>query len=122
MNAAPMVRIPAGEFWMGSPEGEGHDDERPRHRVRLPEFLIDKHPVTAAQFAEFCRATGRPLPGQPPWGAEDHPVVNVCWQDTLDYCAWAGQRLPTEAEWKRAARGGTQTRYYFGDDEALLGE
>ncbi|MCX5796903.1 MAG: formylglycine-generating enzyme family protein [Elusimicrobia bacterium] len=118
----PLVRVPAGKFWMGSPEGEGDDDERPRHLVLLPEFLIDRHPVTAAQFADFCRRMGRPAPQQPPWSADDHPVVNVSWEDARDYCAWAGKRLPTEAEWERAARGGTQTRYYFGDDEGGLGE
>jgi formylglycine-generating enzyme required for sulfatase activity len=120
--SAPLVLIPAGEFWMGSPEGEGHDDERPRHRVRLPAFLMDQHPVTAGQFADFCGQTRRPAPEQPSYSAQDHPVVNVSWQDARDYCAWAGGRLPTEAEWERAARGGTQTRYYFGDDESLLGE
>ena len=120
--SAPMVLIPAGEFWMGSPDGEGHDDERPRHRVSLAGFFLDQHPVTAGQFAVFCRRTRRPLPEQPPWGADDHPVVNVSWDDARAYCAWAGGRLPTEAQWERAARGGTQTRYYFGDDERLLGE
>ncbi|MBI5241359.1 MAG: SUMF1/EgtB/PvdO family nonheme iron enzyme [Elusimicrobia bacterium] len=107
---------------MGSPEGEGHDDERPRHRVRLRAFLLDQHPVTAARFVEFCRAAGRPFPGQPSWSGDDHPVVNVSWEDARACCAWDGGRLPTEAEWERAARAGTETRYPFGDDESRLGE
>jgi len=88
----PPVLIPAGEFWMGSPEGEGHDDEHPRHRVRLRVFLLDRNPVTAGQFAAFCRRTRRPLPEQPAWSTDDHPVVNVSWDDARDYCD-ARQRI-----------------------------
>jgi len=117
-----MVTIPAGAFRMGSPEGEGHDDERPRHEVHLDAFRLERYPVTVDRFREFCAQSARKMPLQPRWSGGDHPVVNVCWEDAAAYCAWAGKRLPTEAQWEKAARGGTETRYFFGEREELLGE
>ena len=114
--------IPAGEFQMGCPEGEGSVSERPRHKVYLDAYRIDKHEVTVAQYKDFVKATGRQMRVQERWSTDRHPVVNVNWSDAVAYCEWAGGRLPTEAEWEKAARGGTDTKYDFGDDVSKLDE
>jgi len=129
-----MINIPAGLFTMGSDDGPA--DERPAHRVELAAFLIDRLPVTNAQFAAFLNATGpvsssgerlydvddadaRVHQRSGKWvadkGYEDHPVVEVSWTGARDYCAWAKKRLPTEAEWERAARGTDGRRYAWGN-------
>ncbi len=117
-----MVLVPAGAFFMGSPEGKGRMVERPRHEVYLDAYYIDKHKVTAAQYKDFAKAAGWVMPEQESWGTDQHPVINVDWNEAAAYCNWAGGRLPTEAEWEKAARGGTDTDYSFGDDESKLGE
>jgi iron(II)-dependent oxidoreductase len=126
--------IPAGPFYMGSDSGPR--DERPRHRVELPAFYIDRTPVTNAQFAEFLNVVGhvnsqglrlfdiddpdaRVRKKGDRWvaypGSEDHPVVEASWNGARDYCAWAGKRLPTEAEWEKAARGTDGRRFPWGN-------
>ncbi len=105
-----MVLIPAGEFMMGS---DTDGDHSPAHLVRLDSFYIDAREVTNAEYFEFCQATGHRLPEF--WGSDtrrsgpdypSHPVVGISWQDAADYAEWRGKRLPTEAEWEYAARGG----------------
>jgi formylglycine-generating enzyme required for sulfatase activity len=115
-----MAPVPPGPFPMGSPEGEGKATERPRRTVRLGPYLIDRKPVTVAQFRAFARAEGRSMPAQPAWNRDRHPVVMVSWHEAQAYCSWAGKRLPTEAEWEKAARAGSEGRYSFGNSELKL--
>lgn len=128
-----MVDIPAGAFTMGSDRGPA--DERPAHAVSLRAYAIDRYPVTNSQFAEFLDAVGtanvqgeRLFDVEDPdarihrrdgrWRARDgyerHPVVEVPWVGARDYCAWLGKRLPSEAEWEKAARGADGRSYPWG--------
>lgn len=130
-DACPMMLISAGEFVMGrvrpgwdmawhDMEGrslEEYENENWQHVVYLDEYWIDQHPVTVARYRHFCQATGRTMPSSPSWGwIDDHPIVNVSWDDAADYCEWAGVCLPTEAEWEKAARGTDGRKYPWGND------
>ncbi|MFT5376577.1 MAG: sulfatase activating formylglycine-generating enzyme [Candidatus Latescibacterota bacterium] len=107
--------VPSGNFSMG--ERLGDRDEKPIHQVYVDAFYMDVYPVTQGQFQRFVRETGYRL-GQ--WEArpdsDDHPVVEVSWEDAVNYCQWAGKRLPTEAEWEKAARGTDGRTYPWGED------
>jgi formylglycine-generating enzyme required for sulfatase activity len=125
-----LVRVPAGEFLMGSDpakDEDAYDEEQPQHTIDLPEFAIGKYPVTNAQYAAFVQATGHRAPkhwekGEVPSGKGDHPVVYVSWHDAMAFCEWLSQEtgrefvLPSEAEWEKAARGTDGRIYPWGDE------
>jgi formylglycine-generating enzyme required for sulfatase activity len=129
-----MLRIPAGPFWMGDDHGPA--DEKPRHQLNVAEFFIDRTKVTNAQFARFMNARGVQAADGQRWydaddndarirrhgaqwtahpGHENHPVVEVSWYGALAYCRWLGKKLPTEAEWEKAARGTDGRRFPWGN-------
>ena len=124
-----MILIPAGEFLMGSVPGLNpttRPNEYPQHSLYLPDYYMAKTPVTNAQYATFVQATECRQPtrrgnSQPPSAKQDHPVVFVSWEDAVAYCQWFSKgtgliyRLPTEAEWEKAARGVDGRLYPWGN-------
>lgn len=130
-DGAQMVWIPACEFKMGvsetdlvalkreRPDYTNVDawikSEMPQHTVKLDGYWMYKYEVTVAQFKKFCLATKRAMPEIPAWDVDNFPMVNVTWEDATAYCVWAGVRLPTEAEWENAARGGDERRFPWGN-------
>ncbi len=128
----PMALVPAGPFEMGSETGS--DDEQPVHTVTLDDFYIDQFEVTNAQYAEcleagVCQPTTdttafassysrRIYYGNPEF--DNYPVIYANWSEAKEYCEWRGARLPTEAEWEKAARGGLEGKLYPWGDEAPI--
>ena len=129
-----MVLIPAGEFIMGSDkvdtEGKGAEfgmvkplylDEHPRHPLYLPDYYIDKYETTNAAYKTFVDATSARLlnnwpGGGIPSGRENYPATRMSWHEAERFCRWSGKRLPTEAEWEKAARGTDGRDYPWGDE------
>jgi formylglycine-generating enzyme required for sulfatase activity len=113
-----MVVVPAGEFMMGSAAGDS--DEQPEHKVYLDSFSMDVYEVTVGQYAAFLQAKGIDPPSD--WKTmnqsanQKRPIANVDSTDASAYCKWAGKRLPTEAEWEKAARGTDGRLYPWGND------
>lgn len=125
-----MILIPAGEFLMGSdPKKDEYarENEQPQHALSLPDYYMAKTPVTNTQYVAFVQASGYKPPEhwqnkQPPHGQENHPVVNVSWDDAVAYCRWLAKttgkpyRLPGEAEWEKGARGTDGRIYPWGNE------
>ena len=123
VHGVELVLIPGGTFTMGSPEGEygRYDREGPQHEVTLEPFYLARTEVTNAQYARYLEANpnaSKPrLWEDPRYNQPEQPVTGVSWYDAKAYCDWAGLVLPTEAQWEYAARAGTTTKYWFGDDD-----
>lgn len=126
LDPVPMVTIPAGKFLMGNPEGKGRADEWPQRSVYLEAFAIDQVEVTNERYMAFVTTTGHRNPPNPYGtglllsanGIEQLPVVQTTWYDAKAYCAWAKKRLPTEAEWEKAARGTDGRLFPWGNEPA----
>jgi formylglycine-generating enzyme required for sulfatase activity len=122
-----MVLIPAGEFWMGSPDGVGSADEHPRHKVSLSAFYLDKFHVSAEEYAVCVKAGNcsvlrtSELCNYGVAARGKDPINCVTWDEAEAYCKSVGKRLPTEAEWEKAARGGTGMKWSFGAGVKSLG-
>ena len=114
-DGAPAVLIPAGAF-LG-----GDDENSPRRELFVEAFYLDQYEVTVGRYARFLQATGNVRPPEE-WdtvdlnNGTDLPVIGVDWQDANSYCQWVGRRLPTDAEWERAARGSDERKYPWGDE------
>ena len=122
-NGPEMVVIPAGKFRMGDIQGKGRKDEQPVHEVHMRKpIAFSRYEITFDQYDEFAKAMGRDLPDDEGFGRGRRPVIRVSWNDAVDYAAWLSQqtgkhyRLPTEAEWEYAARAGTETAYWWGNE------
>ena len=118
-NKRLMVHVSSGPFTMGGRDEDSPRSERPAHTVFLSDYYISKYPVTNQEYREFVQCTGHRIPihwqrGTFPAGTGNHPIANVSWQDADAFARWRGARLPSEAEWEKAARGTDERPYPWG--------
>lgn len=117
-----MVMIQGGSFTMGDRNGNGPDDEKPAREITLESYALSRYEVTFADFDRFVRAASKRPPDDAQHGRGNMPVINVSWEDANGYAHWLSQqtghtyRLPSEAQWEFAARGGSETTYFWGTD------
>jgi len=118
-----MVSIPAGTFQQGDSRGEDTSSEHPLREVHIKKFALGRFEVTFEEFDRFAMATGRPFPGDEGWARERRPVINVSWEDAVNYATWLSQgtgrryRLPTESEWEYAARNRGKDEIWAGTSD-----
>jgi sulfatase modifying factor 1 len=131
-DGAEMVYVQAGKFMMGTDakditamleknkewKAKWFATEGPKHEVELSGYWVYKYEVTVAQYKKFCAVTKRKMPKLFPWVTDNHPIINVTWEDADDYARWAKAKLPTEAQWEKAARGTDGRIYPWGNDWA----
>lgn len=116
-----MISLSGGVFIMGDDSGKGQKDEKPAHDVEIHSFSISDTPITFMQYDFYTRLTQKKLANDSGWGRDKRPVINVSWQDAIEYTHWLSKisglnyRLPTEAEWEYAARAGNQLSYGIGE-------
>jgi formylglycine-generating enzyme required for sulfatase activity len=122
-SSPEMAYIPAGEFVMGSPEGEGKSNEHPQHKVYLDGFYIDRYEVTFKDFEEYLDTNPDQHPTITGWydrkarpDMTHKPIFGLQWKRCKKYCEWKNKRLPTEAEWERVAKGQENRAYPWGDE------
>ena len=115
-----FIKVEGGTFIMGDQTGNGEGNEKPPHEVTVNTFSISKTEVTVAQYRAYCIATNQDMPEEPFWGWQNqHPVVNVTWDEVVKYTQWLSKtlgkkiRLPYEAEWEFAAKGGNKSKGYI---------
>jgi formylglycine-generating enzyme required for sulfatase activity len=124
-DGTTLILIPSGEFTMG---GSSTDNEKPEHAVYLEDYYISKYEITNAQYKRFCDETGKTYPEDPEFQGENnyfidysnYPVTMISWMDAVEYCRWAGLRLPSEAEWEKASKGIYSRSFPWGEKDPRM--